>query len=98
MITDDINQLAVVSPNEKIRKIPSAVAKDLRAKAFTIRVDKENKKNATCNKCLKEIKMSHGNTTGLKRHLEKDHPEQYVEIYGTVAAKKVRFFVNHFLL
>lgn len=73
-------------------KLSSAAAKNLRAKFFVISIDTDNVKYATCkiDKCTKVIKMSNGNTTGLKRHLERDHPKSYIELYGgTIDAKKV---------
>lgn len=75
-------------------------AKYLRAETFTISFDENNKKFATCNLCtenIKTIKMTNGNTTGLKRHLEREHTELYKEIYGTDAGTSNKVFVlfNH---
>lgn len=91
VIREGSSQSAVMSSKKHAvtLKISSAAAKKLRAEVFTISVDENNRKNATCNKCSKMIKMSNGNTTGLKRHLERDHSEQYAKMYGTAAAKKV---------
>lgn len=47
----------------------------------------ENSKVAKCKICFEEkkklieIKMTAGNTTGVKRHLEKHHLKQYEEVY-----------------
>lgn len=71
-------------------------AKYLRAEAFTISVDENNKKFATCNLCtdnIKTIKMTNGNTTGLKRHLEREHIKLYREIYATDAGTSNEVFV-----
>ena len=78
-------------------------AKYLRAEVFTINVDENNKKFATCKLCtesIKTIKMTNGNTTGLKRHLEREHTELYREIYDTDAGTSNKIFVlfDHFYI
>lgn len=38
----------------------------------------EDRKSATCTKCLRVISLS-GNTTNLKQHLRRHHPNLYLE-------------------
>lgn len=37
---------------------------------------------------IKEIKMKNSNTTGLKKHLEKNHKEAYKNLFGEVSKDK----------
>lgn len=80
-----------VNPRNDPKPKTYSASKILRDEAVCISVDENNIKFATCKLCTcptKPIKMANGNTTGVKRHLERYHPEQYVAIYGE-ASKKV---------
>lgn len=69
------------------------VTKQCNYKSYFFRYEtKNNDKVGTCLLCqkenmIKEIKMKNSNTTGLKKHLEKNHKKVYENLFGSKTVK-----------
>ena len=77
------------------KKLKTERRENLR-KIYTYKSDPEGIKYALCITCLRStgfeeiIKMKDGNTSGLKSHLNKIHPELFEEIYGASNSSVVK--------
>lgn len=60
---------------------------------FLYSKDETGEKIGICNLCRdkkveKNVKMKNGNTSGLKKHLNIYHPQEYKLLFGHITAKK----------